>query len=965
MQTVKISLALFFTLITALLSAQNGTIKGSVIDDATSETIPSVKVTVIENDKKALTDFDGIFNLSVPAGTYSIKFEFPSLDALVINDVVVKSGESTDVGDVRLKEVVNEFEEVVTITANRVQNTETAVLSMKMKSTNMIDGISSDAFKKIGDSDAASAMKRVPGVSIIGGKYVYVRGLGDRYNKTMLNGVDIPGLDPDRNTLQMDIFPTSVIDNIIVSKNFVAELPADFAGGIVDITLKSLPSKRIRNISVDGSYNALYHFNSNYLTYKGSSTDFLGFDNGQRDIPAEFNVPNFAEVIGSPNGDKATRYKQILNDFNPVMAAMKKNSGMDFGVSANVGNQFKKEKYTLGYNFVLSYKNTTEFYQDAVFGRYGLNGDPSVTQMEVREFQKGDYGVNSVLISTMGGFALKTLNSKYFINIIHLQNGESKAGIFDYDNSDQGAVFSGFQHNLEYSQKALTNLLISGNHSIYNSKWDIEWKISPTLSKIVDPDIRFTRYEIRDNNFILSTEAGFPERIWRNLEERNIVGVTHISRTYKAFKRDAKLKFGAGYAYKERDYIINQFLVNVRNLTLTGDPNEVFQESNLWGNTGNIASGTTIDANFIPVNPNQFNSNITNISSYVSTEVNTTVRLKTIIGLRGEYYTHRYTGQDQLGYNVLNNKTVLENFGLFPTVNFIFAVTEKQNLRLSYGKTIARPSFKELSFAEISDPLSGRIFIGGLFRDANDVDGVVYWDGNLTSSDIHNFDVRWEIFPALGQTVSISSFYKKFIRPIEIVQFATQAGAFQPRNVGDGEVLGGEIEIRQNLEIISAKLKSLTLTLNYTLTHSKIELSKTEYDSRVANARTGQTVNTYRDMAGQAPYIINGGLAYRSSATSGFYKGIDLGIYYNVQGLTLLYAGMVDRPDIYTKEFHSLNFNGSKTFGKEDQMQIGLKITNILNDKQESVFKSFESEEQYFSKLTIGQNFSLKFTYNF
>ena len=141
MQTVKISLALFFTLITITLSAQNGYIRGTVIDDATSETIPSVKVTVIENDKKALTNLDGFFNLSVPAGTYSIKFDFPSLESPVINDIVVKSGEATVIEDVRLKEIVNEFEQVVTITADRTKNNETAVLSMKMKKTNMIDGI--------------------------------------------------------------------------------------------------------------------------------------------------------------------------------------------------------------------------------------------------------------------------------------------------------------------------------------------------------------------------------------------------------------------------------------------------------------------------------------------------------------------------------------------------------------------------------------------------------------------------------------------------------------------------------------------------------------------------------------------------------------------------------------------------------------------------------------------------------
>ena len=198
-----------------------------------------------------------------------------------------------------------------------------------------------------------------------------------------------------------------------------------------------------------------------------------------------------------------------------------------------------------------------------------------------------------------------------------------------------------------------------------------------------------------------------------------------------------------------------------------------------------------------------------------------------------------------------------------------------------------------------------------------------------------------------------------------MIQFATQAGAFQPRNVGDGEIIGGEIEMRQNLDIINEKLKAFSFTMNFTYTESKIELSATEYESRVANARTGQEVKTYRDMAGQAPYLINGGISYKSSKEKGFLKGLDAGLFYNVQGQTLLFVGIVDRPDIYTKEFHSLNMNASKTFGKKDQMQVSLKISNILNDKQEAVFKSYNAEEQYFSKLTIGQNYKLKFTYNF
>jgi hypothetical protein len=396
---------------------------------------------------------------------------------------------------------------------------------------------------------------------------------------------------------------------------------------------------------------------------------------------------------------------------------------------------------------------------------------------------------------------------------------------------------------------------------------------------------------------------------------------------------------------------------------LTGNPDELFYPENLWPYNGDVNRGTTYEARFIPTNPNQFNSTTGNLAGYVSAELNLLQNLKTILGVRLENYTQRYTGTDQLRTRILDNDIVLDNLDFFPSVNFIYSLTEKQNLRMSYSKTIARPSFKELSFAEIYDPITGRTFVGGLFRDANDAAGIEYWDGNLVSTDIHNFDLRWEYFGKNGQTVSLSGFYKKFNNPIEIVQYATQTGSFQPRNVGDGEVFGAEFEFRLNLGLIAESVKNLNLLSNVTIAESRIKLSNTEYNSRVENARTGQSIDEYRDMAGQAPYIINGGFSY-DGGQKGFWNGFEAGLYYNVQGQTLQYVGIVDRPDIYSEPFHSLNFNSNKKFGKEKRVQVGLKIENILNDKTESVFQSYNATDRYFEILEPGVQFKIRFSYS-
>lgn len=965
MKFKKLSLVLFFISLTLIihgqagLYGQKGIIRGVILDDATGETMPGVNVIIEGTSIGSVTDLDGKFNLSVEPGTYSVKMSFVSYETVIINDVVVKDNDVTSFSNIRLKERINQLNQVV-ITADMVRNNENAILTMKRRSANLIDGISADNFKKIGDSDVGASIKRVPGVSVTGGKYVYVRGLGDRYTKTILNGVDIPGLDPDRNTLQMDLFPTNILDNVIVHKSFVAELPADFTGGVIDIAIKDFPEKKIGTFSLSTAYNPNFHFNRNYLTYEGGKTDFLGFDDGTRDIPATTNIPFYSQALSDANSELSDRYKEILKNFNPIMAAKEQTSLMDMGFGLDLANQIVKERITLGYSFVMSYKNETEFYKNAEYGRYGLPADPNVAEMEVREFQKGDFGVNSVLLSGLAGFAIKTPNSKFRINLMHLQNGESKAGIFDYTNSDQGAIFHGFQHNLEYSQRSLSNVLINGKHNYNASKWEIEWKLSPTYSQITDPDIRFTRYEIKNEKFHIGTEAGFPERIWRELDEINLSGILNTTKEFQFRNEPAKLKTGGAFTYKTRDFVLRSFNLNIRNVPLTGDPDELFAPENLWPMNGNISNGTTFEATFLPVNPNQYTADVTNIAGYVSTELNPLKKLKTILGVRVENYTQHYTGQDQLGYKKLNNEEVLNNFDFFPSLNLNYSINEKHNLRFSYAQTIARPSFKELSYAEIYDPITGRTFIGGLFRDENSLDGTVYWDGNLKSTDIFNYDFRWEFFHAAGQTISAGAFYKKLVNPIEVVQFASQAGSFQPRNVGDGQITGGEIEMRQSLKLIGEALSNFSVALNFTLIESQIKLSKTEFESRLDNARTGQQVDEYREMAGQAPYLINGGIIYNGSE-KGFWNGFEAGVYYNVQGKTLQYVGIADRPDIYSNPFHSLNLNANKRFGR---LQLGIKVDNILNAKMESVFTSYNSSDKYFTRLEPGTKYQLRFGYN-
>ncbi len=946
----------FFILIFLAYSgfAQTGTIRGYVYDEGNGEPILFGNVLVVENGTGTTTDLDGAYAIDLVAGTYSVTYSFIGYTSVTINDVSVTAGEVTTL-DARIAEESQVIEEVV-ITAKQARNTEVALATIRRKSTNLLDGISSASFKKIGDSDAAAAVKRVSGVSVEGGKYVYVRGLGDRYTKSVLNGMDIPGLDPDRNTIQMDLFPTSIIDNIIVLKSFTADLPADFTGGIVNINTKDFPEEKNASISIGMGYNPGMHFNSNYLTYAGGGTDYLGYDDGTRAIPTDrrTDIPNRVAVL--IDGSRQSEFDNILGSFNPQLGALRSSSMMDYSAGFSLGNQINNNGGSLGYTFNLSYKNSTDFYEGAVFQRYGKGNTADVLDLQQRESQIGDYGTNNVLIAGMAGLSYKKKANRFSLNLLRLQNGESTAGLFDYIGSDQGSNFTATQHNLEYSQRSVTNALLSGSHSLAQGKYAIDWKVSPTVSEIIDPDIRFTRVRNDGGNLSIGTESGVPQRIWRYLDETSLSSRVDLTNNYTLADNNAKLKVGGGYTLKNRDYEIQNFAIFTGTTEVTSDVNSLFSEENFFSSEN--LGGLYYEPQFIPINANSYDAQVTTISAYVSNEFEPIDDVKFVVGLRMEDYTQFYSGVNQ-NREIFNNVKVLDDLDFFPTANVIYALNEKVNVRSSFSKTIARPSFKEASFATIIDPLSGRTFIGGFFPDIDVATGTEIWDGNLRSTDIYNYDLRLELFSERGQNVSLSGFYKSFINPIEIVQYVQATNNFQPRNVGNGQVVGVELEFMKYLGDFESRLGNIGVNGNITLASSKIDMSETEFTSRVNNARVGEEVSDTRVMAGQAPYIINAGFSYKTRSSK-----FEIGAFYNVMGETLQFVGIADRPDVFTKPFHSLNLSGSYTFGSDDRIKARFKVDNLLMSDRESVFQSFGTDDQLFSSLSPNRNISMSLSYN-
>ena len=927
--------------------------------------MPFANVLVKGTNKGVTTDFDGNYSVNIQAGTYTLIFSFVGYKTKELTDIIIKENDVKEI-NVNLSSASVGLEEVV-VSVSVQKNTEEALLMMQKKSANLMDGLSSEAFKKVGSSNLANAIKRAPGVSIMGGKYVYVRGLGDRYTKSILNGIDIPGLDPDRNTIQMDLFPTNILDNVQIIKSFTADLPADFTGGLVNIVTKEFPSKKSPALSMSLGYNPDMHLNSDYRSYKGSSTDILGFDNGQRKIPIDNNLSSFynqslndlfSDNLNADFPNLASKDYNTINDlsnsFNPIMAAEKSNSLMNMSLGYSTGNQFDigKKEHTIGWLGAISYNNQTEYYSEAIDNYFNTNTNPDVYALDTFRTQRGEIGINNVILSGLGGLSYRTDKSKFKLTLMHIQNGEKKAGRFRQENRFTDFVDYN-KDNLEYSQRSITNIILNGTHTIIDSSFlsklvdKIEWKISPTISKIHDKDVRSTIF-IDDNNAFKYKDNTQPTRIWRFLNENHFNSKIDFTKNYELDSEKAKFKYGALATYQTRDFQIARFQVSCWDdpsvwSVINGDPNLIFDSSVLVTEPNPIGSYMNPRAT-ITDRSSQFQSSKRNFSGYISNELKLFGVLKTIVGLRMEKFDLFYTGQNSSGDN-FNNENVINKLDLFPTGNFIFQMSENSNLRTSLTRTTARPSFKEASIAQIFDPLSNMTFVGNI---------------DLKPSYIQNYDIRYEYFGKFSQMMAISFFYKTFQDPIEMTYYESAPTNFTPANLGSATVGGIEFEIRKNLEFISEGLKDLSFNVNMSFIESRLTFSESEKSRRESNKRTGETMGDYRTLQGQAPYLINSGISYTNPD-----KGIQTGIFYNVQGKTLEIVGDGFRPDVYRIPFHSLNFNFSKTFGKERKSTVNLRANNLLGDVKESMVESYGTEALNFRLRNPGRIFSLGFKYRF
>lgn len=949
-------LFIFIFLFSGIITfAQQGKLTGKVMDSNTGETLIGVNVVVDGTTTGTITDLDGNYTLALDPGTYDIKVSYISYQPKVFKGVEIKPGDVTKL-NVRMKEATVNLKEVV-VTAKARRDTETSLMTLQRKSAQLMDGISAEEITELGDSDAADALKRVTGVSVQGGKYVYVRGLGDRYSKITLNKAEIPGLDPNKNTVQMDLFPANVIENIVVHKSFTPDLPASFTGGHVNIETKDFPEKFTMQFSSSFSYNEQANLNSDYITYQGGDTDWLGLDDGTRDVPVVMqnaidtemdpagNVSVMNEVFFSY--DQLNRYSSSFNNIvEPTNSQSFLNQSYEFGL----GNQTEFLGNPLGYNIGISYENDYSFFGDGTSNFYETG---KITPSLLGNYKLDMRSENEAKLAGLLNLNYKLgQNNKLGFMVLRNQAGNQitrfRSGPYPYESKAHITDIN----ELGYLERNFTSWQLNGKHVITGwNKMEINWLSSYTDSQQNEPDLRIFN-TIEDTTRLnsspeIKTNNG-PTRTYRDMDEINFDNKLDFTLPVDVLGNNARVKFGGAYVYKERKLSQKTFELKPNGETRVENGFEAYLQDRIVqaGDTDDVGYYYETDINDDLKQSYEGESFVG--SGYLMIDLPLGEKWRIVTGGRMEAsqidvrkQIFDYAGEDTTGVE-------LEEVDFLPAFNLTFRARENMNLRFSASRTLARPVFQEVASSAFYD------YQEGIRK---------YGNPNLKRTLINNIDLRWEYFYDLGEMVSASLFYKQFDNPIALKYIQGVMNAETKYfNSEQANAYGFEIEFKTKLDFVDM-LKHFMIGGNFSMIHSLVEKPEDEV-ALINEARQAAGYDAYeetRPMFGQAPYLINGYLKYDNKASK-----LSANLAFNMAGEKLMVITKGYVPYVYEQPRASLNFNITK--GINDHFSVKVGASNLLDSPYEAVhhydyLNGSNAGDRPYYRYTLGRTYSLGIKY--
>ncbi len=885
----------FLALIAFNGHSQKGTISGIITDkDSNNSALPFANVLIKGTSVGTTSDENGKYSLQVDAGSYVIEFSFLGYET-VEKTIKIKAGENLKLNQslgsgngVQLQDVV--------VAVQRRKNTESALLLEMKEAKQVISAISAEQMSKGTDGNAAQAIQRVPGVTINDGKFVMVRGLNERYNNVMVNNALAPSTEVDRRTFSFDLLPTNALEKMTISKTGAAYLPGDFSGGLINVTTSDNFTE-FTQLSFNVGFRNNTTFNDFYET-EGSGTDFLGFDNGFRQLPSGF--PKDSNVLND-NNQSVFYANQLPNNFNPIQNTAFLDSGIGFSLGRKI--DFKSGKILSTIN-ALSYSNKFQSYLRNT-NNYINDLLGSQTAQLQRDYDDNYYS-NEVRLTFLSNWSLKINdNNKITFKNLYNQIGDSYSTLRTGFDFDQRAGEDLRNYEFGYSGRRIYTGQFNGNHNFTNNR-NIQWVLGGNLINDILPDLRrfrtFRDQDSPNDPFAMidppSSNPFDTGRFFSELNEFSFNGGVDFKKEFERVKDEEELanivvKAGAFADYKNRDfsaryfsYIIPGFISLERRNELVRLPlTEVFNPLNVNANNGWVfREGSNAR--------DSYQANNLLMAGYVYGEIPISKLLLTG-GVRVEHNILELTGTSSVKQPITS---------VLPSLNFSYTINDKNLLRLAYSRTVNRPEFREIA------PFNFYNF---------QLDADVSGNELLTTATIDNFDLRYELYPEKGETVSLGLFYKNFDKPIEnSLLVRTQQRAFTFKNANSAMVYGAEIEIRKSMKNIFKEgfFSDLALNVNASYIFSEVDLGAASND-----------IFSVRPLQGQSPYVINAALGYDNKD-----NGWSSNIIFNRFGDRIFSVGDQIFPAIFEVARNQLDFTIAKSFKK---MSLKLGISNLLDDK--------------------------------
>jgi outer membrane receptor protein involved in Fe transport len=871
------------------LSAQGtGRIVGRVVEGQQGAPVAGATVEVVGADRTAVTALDGRYVLEgVAAGTVSLRARMIGFGPKVVTGIVVPDGGAV-VQDIALSAEAVQLAEI-SVSAESERGTVNRALEEQRSAGNIVNAITAEQIGKSPDGDAGQAVQRVSGVTVQDGRYVFVRGLGERYTTASLNGSRIPSPEPERKVVPLDLFPSSLLEGITTSKTFTPDQPGDFSGASVNLKTREFPERRVVTFSASAGLNTAAT-GKHLVRAPSVGGEWLGFAGSERRIPAD------AAAAGDLRGLDQSQINGIIGSFRNAWSGRVDDGSANGGFGLTVGGEDPILRQPVGYIGSFTYSYGQEVRADetrSLIMRQGAGFVPLNQTLGSSSRNSVLWGGILNLSTRLGGKTKIQLNNTYSRsadNEATRMAGENEEFDLDLDVT-----------RLTFVQRAVRSHQLTGEHLVGDDHL-IDWSLSTSRVDRYEPDRSDIAY-ITDIDPVTGTSApvswlGSPRSATRTFSDLNESGYEGQG-NYRLFLGSsagpAVVKVGAAYRAVDRDVDSRAFDITNRGLSpldRQAPPEQIF--------AGPYAQDSRL-ALFVNANGGQYDARDRLVAGYGQVELQLASRLRLIGGARVERWTLDLNTVSPLGAAASTGR---DNTDVLPSLALNYELAENQMLRLSASQTLSRPEYREIASVSSFEPIGGLITFG---------------NPNLRRALIQNYDARWEWYPGAGEVLSVGVFAKRFKDPIERV-FVNQTGALANSfvNAEKADNYGVELEVRKSLAALSPSLSPLTVFANTTLMRSRITPGNTDISSLTSSDRP---------MVGQAEYVVNGGLTYGNGG------GLSATALYNVVGPRIVEAGAVPFPDAYEQARHVLDF--SVQFPVFGSMALKLDAKNLLDSPYE------------------------------